>query len=87
MIAFMKLELRESKGIISIPAEAIVTDSNGHKYVFIVKNDTLIAKQRVSCGIEIDSNVKILDGLVSGDLIVIEGQTKLYRGAKVKIIN
>ena len=30
---------------------------------------------------------QILDGLDSGDLIVIEGQTKLYRGAKVKIIN
>jgi RND family efflux transporter MFP subunit len=87
MIAFMNLELRESKGIISIPAEAVVTDANGHKYVFTVKNDTLIAKQRVRCGIAIDSNVKILNGLDSGEIIVIEGQTKLYRGAKVKIIN
>ena len=87
MIAFMNIELRESEGVISIPAEAVVTDANGHKYVFIVKNDTLINKQRVSCGIAIDSNVKILKGLDSGDLIVIEGQTKLYRGAKVKIIN
>jgi RND family efflux transporter MFP subunit len=87
MIAFMNIELRESEGIISIPAEAVVTDANGHKYVFTVKNDTLINKQRVSCGIAIDSNVKILKGLDSGDIIVIEGQTKLYRGAKVKIIN
>ena len=87
MIAFMNIELRESEGIISIPAEAVVTDANGHKYVFTVENDTLIAKQRVSCGIAIDSNVKILNGLDSGEIIVIEGQTKLYRGAKVKIIN
>jgi RND family efflux transporter MFP subunit len=87
MIAFMNLELRELEPVISIPAEAVVTDANGHKYVFSVTNDTVINKQRVSCGIAIDSNVKILNGLDSGDIIVIEGQTKLYRGAKVKIIN
>ena len=87
MIAFMNVEFRELETVISIPAESVVTDANGHKYVFTVKNDTVINKQRVRSGIAIDSNVQILNGLESGDIIVIEGQTKLYRGAKVKIIN
>jgi|TARA_B100001971_G_C18243186_1_gene572319 RND family efflux transporter MFP subunit len=87
MISFMNVELRELEGVISIPAEAVVTDANGHKYVFTVTNDTAINKQRVSCGIAMDSNVKILKGLDPGDIIVVEGQTKLYRGAKVKITN
>jgi len=87
MIAFMNVEFRELETVISIPAESVVTDANGHKYVFTVKNDTVINKQRVRSGIAIDSNVQIINGLESGDIIVIEGQTKLYRGAKVKIIN
>lgn len=85
MITYLMIPLDKSLTIISIPSEAIITDANGHTYVYTIKENTA-SKQRISCGNATGSEVRILDGLSAGDIIVIQGQQKLYQGAKVNIL-
>lgn len=87
MICYLKIPLAVKTDLIKIPSEAIITDANGHTYVYMVGENEKVNKVKVNCGRATGSEVKILHGLNANDIIVIEGQQKLYQGASIKIVD
>ncbi|MCB0299800.1 MAG: efflux transporter periplasmic adaptor subunit, partial [Calditrichaeota bacterium] len=52
-------------------------------FVFIVKDDSTVARAALSLGTRLSDVVEVLDGLQTGQRIVRAGHQKLYDGAKV----
>jgi multidrug efflux pump subunit AcrA (membrane-fusion protein) len=72
---------------ISVPALAVIGDAEGNGFVWIVdENEMTVHKRAVEVGPMTGSeNIVILDGLASGDVIVVAGLTKLQDGMKVRL--
>ena len=87
MITYLKIPMSEMVDIIQIPSEAIIRNANGHTYVYIVQKNDIVNKAKINCGRASGSNVEVLKGLAQNDIIVIEGQQKLYQGANIKIVD
>ena len=85
MFAEVKIITEKKDGIVKIPADCLVKRYGGY-YVFVVKDDSLVEKRKVTPGIEIDGKLEIVEGLAPDEEIVIRGQTLLEDMAKVKII-
>ncbi len=86
MIAFLYVKTNEKTDIINIPAEAVLLSSDGKTYVYLLnKEENKVTKRNIQTNKTHNKGVNILFGLNDGDVIVIEGNTKLYEGAKIKI--
>lgn len=68
-----------------LPISAIQITPDNHRYVWIVGDDLTIRLQPVTIGKLISTGVAILDGIESGDKVVIEGFQKIHEGSKVSI--
>lgn len=80
-----KVRLSQDGGSsIVIPMRSVMTDNTG-RYVWCADNDGVISKKRVVCGGFAGNGVIVSDGLMEGDLLVVEGQGKVSSGMKVKI--
>lgn len=86
MIATMKVASGETNTSILVPGNAILSNADGHKYVFVVKDGKAHYKEIRTGGLWL-KEVVVLKGLKEGDELVVEGQNKLYEGASVKTIN
>ena len=92
MFAEVKIITEEKKGIVKIPAEAMI-NRFGESYVFVVKEDTkvsdrwIVERRMVVPGLRIDNQLEIISGLLDGDVIVIRGQTLLEDGLFVKVVS
>jgi hypothetical protein len=69
--------------IISIPNE-VVTEIDGEFFVWTVR-DGHAYKQNILIGESNDYGAVVLQGLYDGDMVVIQGQTQLVHGDKVRI--
>lgn len=78
-----KLILQRQVPTLMAPLEAILNFAGVTK-AFVVENGVARA-QLVRVGRIIEGRQEILNGLKSGDLVVLTGQTKLHDGAKVRI--
>jgi RND family efflux transporter MFP subunit len=74
----------ERSGAITVPLEAVLTDIQGNKKVFLVKEGKAVAAPIVT-GIEDNTRAEVLTGVNAGDDIVVLGQDNLKHGVKVKI--
>ena len=72
------------ENVIILPKRALVKRED-RSCVFIVKDDTA-HEIELSTGYADGENVEVLSGLAAGDLVVIDGQTRLRNGAMVRII-
>ena len=92
MFAEVKIITEEKKGIVKIPAEAMI-NRFGESYVFVIKEDAkvsdrwIVERRIVVPGLRIDNQLEIISGLLDGDEIVIRGQTLLEDGLFVKIVS
>ncbi len=86
MIANMKVPSGEANIAVLVPGNAILTDADGHQYVYIVKDGKARYKE-ILTGNTWSKEIIILKGLKQGDELVTEGQNKLYEGAPVKVVN
>ncbi len=92
MFAEVKIVTEEKKGIIKIPAEAMI-NRFGEYYVFIIREDpesaerNIAEKRQVVPGLKIDNQQEIISGLKDGDVIVARGQTLLEDGLFVKVVS
>jgi len=85
MIAFLKVKTAVENDIINIPAEAVLLSSDGRTYVFLLtKGGIKVTKRNIQINKTTDNGVNVLFGLNDGDVIVTEGNTKLYEGALIK---
>jgi len=56
-----------------------------NRYIFVIDEENIAHKKEVKLGYEVDEKVIILEGLLSGELLVVEGMDSLEEGALVEI--
>jgi membrane fusion protein (multidrug efflux system) len=83
MFARIKVDLGARPNSILVPERA-VAELQGKNFVWIIGPDNKATQQAVKVGEPLGSSVLILEGLKSGDRIVVEGLQKVREGAPVK---
>ena len=86
MFARVKLFTLDYGGYPVIAQDAFVENSDEY-YLYIVKEDSTVTKRKVVRGKNIDGYYQVIDGLASGEVVVLEGMLSLYEGAKVRDIS
>lgn len=71
---------------IMVPQEAIMHDSKGQPYVYVVKADDSVEQRSVTTGEMIQSRWLITHGLNSGEKVVVNGLQSVHSGSKVKTV-
>lgn len=66
-----------------IPFDAIVTESNGAKIVYIVENNTAV-KREIETGIESDFTVEVTKGINEGDTVILNPPPGLTDGMRIQ---
>ncbi len=67
-----------------VPSQAVQTGQQG-PYVFLVKGDLTVEQRSVEVGRTVDGDTVIRKGVEPGDLVVTDGQLRLFTGARVEI--
>ena len=80
------LTLTTEPNAIVVPSHAIQTGQEG-QYVFVVKQDMTIESRPVVVGRTVNRETVVQKGLHADEKIVIDGQLRLYPGARVEIKN
>jgi membrane fusion protein, multidrug efflux system len=78
------LTLSELPDTILVPAQAIQTGQDG-SFVFVVAQDMSAKPRPVIVGDSIEGQTVVKSGLKAGEIVVTDGQLRLFPGAKVKI--
>ena len=86
MFARVKLFTVDYDGYPVIQQDAFVENSDEY-YLYIVKEDSTVTKRLVKRGKNVDGYYQVIEGLNSGEVVVIEGMLSLYEGAKVRDIS
>ncbi len=82
MFLLVELGVEERMGAILIPEEAIVSDGTAN-YVYVVIDGSAI-RRPIIIGERMPGEVEILDGVASGEAVIIGGVQKVRDGALVK---
>jgi len=69
-----------------VPSAAVQMGQEG-EYLFVVKKDFTVESRNVTPGTQIDGHTVIEKGLSSGEMVVTDGQLRLFPGAKVAVKN
>jgi multidrug efflux system membrane fusion protein len=77
------LTLATEANALVVPTPAVQTGQAG-RYVFVVKPDQTVESRPVTVGRESGAETVIAQGLASGDTVVIDGQLRLFPGARVE---
>lgn len=85
MYCRVKLITESKSDVVAIPRSAILSRS-GQDAVFVV-NGGAVELRPITVGITVDDKVEVLSGLMSGNEIVVSGQTLLDSGSKVNVVN
>jgi membrane fusion protein (multidrug efflux system) len=83
MFARIKVDLGVRPDSIVIPERAIV-ELQGKNFVWVIGADDKASQRAIKLGDPVAGGVLIVDGLKSGDRIVVEGLQKVREGAAVK---
>jgi membrane fusion protein, multidrug efflux system len=82
MSANISAVLSTRPGAITIPNEAVFANGN-QSFVFIVKQDSTVARVAIALGTRLADVVEVVQGLESGATVVRAGHQKLFDGARV----
>jgi membrane fusion protein, multidrug efflux system len=77
--------VRTDRGATVVPAQAIMTGENG-LYVYVMNLDHTVAARTVTVGATVDGFAEMRTGLRPGDVIVLDGQSRLAPGAHVTAV-
>jgi membrane fusion protein (multidrug efflux system) len=86
MSANVSAVLSERPDALTIPNEAVF-GSGSQSFVFIVKEDSTVARVAVTLGTRLSEIVEVLEGLEPGMTVVRAGHQKLFEGSKVMPIS
>ncbi len=81
----VKMQLDRLRAATVIPASALQHGAIG-AFVYVVKDDQTVAVRPVKPGPAEGGNTAILEGLVPGETVVVDGIDKLREGTKVEVI-
>jgi multidrug efflux pump subunit AcrA (membrane-fusion protein) len=84
MYARISITTDERKEALVVPANAVV-DLGGRRGVFLANEDSTVTFRPVRVGIEEQTQIEILEGLLEGDHVVTTGAGALQDGARVII--
>jgi membrane fusion protein (multidrug efflux system) len=82
MSANVSAVLSERMNALTVPNEAIFAEGN-QTFVYIVKEDSTVARAPLTLGTRLPDAVEVLSGLQPGARVVSAGHQKLFDGAKV----
>jgi multidrug efflux system membrane fusion protein len=80
----VRLQLYVQPNALVVPSQAVITEQDG-SYVFVVDSAGHAHRRKVSLDRALDDNVIIAQGLVPGETVVVDGQSRLSEGATVEI--
>jgi membrane fusion protein, multidrug efflux system len=80
--ARLRVAVAQRENAILIPQRA-VQDLQGAKTVMVVDNDNKVSLRTVKLGDKADKDVVVLDGLSSGERVIVEGMQKVRPGGQV----
>lgn len=78
------LELSIDSQAVTVPSVAVVTTASG-SYVYVIGEGSKAKRIAVKVGRQVGQLSKIDSGLVGGEQLIVDGQTRLNDGAKVEI--
>ena len=81
----IKLYTQDFSGQITMPADALVS-LNDVLYAYVVKDDETVERRKVKTGETVDGVIQILEGVSEGEKVVVQGQTSLNDGSKIRDI-
>lgn len=81
--ADVDLLLGEVNSVIKVPAESIRSDKDGKAYVFSIEENKVVEKD-VVLGLQSDMEAEILDGITSGEKVILNPSTSIKVGEFVK---
>jgi membrane fusion protein, multidrug efflux system len=84
-LARMTFALGARENVMLVPASAIVQDQ-GSQAVYVIENDRA-ARRPVRTGVTSQGRVEILDGIETGEQVVVAGTNNLRDGAAVRVVN
>ena len=80
----MDVELEVQRDALAVPARAVLPGQEGN-YVFVVGKDKIASVRPVTVGRSVGEMTTIDKGLAAGELVVVDGQSRLSPGAHVDI--
>lgn len=86
MFAKLTLFTRDYSGAVTMPFQSLVT-YNDTFFAYVVKDDSTVERREVTLGENVSGTVQIVSGLKEGERVVVQGQTSLSDGAKIKDIS
>ncbi|PRY53071.1 RND family efflux transporter MFP subunit [Arcticibacter pallidicorallinus] len=86
MIAEVLFESRSTNQMLTLPAEAILHDTDNQAYVFVTDSVGQKAyKRNVTVGQLVNNQVEVTSGIQKGELVVTGGQQKLSEGIAISL--
>jgi multidrug efflux system membrane fusion protein len=83
-LVFLTVQLRVERGVLAVPTEAILTGQQG-PFVFVVDASNTARMRQVLPGLQVNDLTVVQNGLVVGERVVIDGQSRLDQGTRVAI--
>ncbi|MCR5218620.1 efflux RND transporter periplasmic adaptor subunit [Treponema sp.] len=83
MFAKIKLYTQDYSDCVTMPEDSLV-QNNDKYYAYVVKEDDTVEKREIDKGNSVDGTVQITSGLAEGERVVVQGQTSLSDGAKIR---
>jgi multidrug efflux system membrane fusion protein len=80
----VKLVLTVRKGVPTVPAQTVQDGPTGH-YAYVIKEDDTVERRDVEVAAVQDGIVVVTKGLSPGEKVVVEGQYRLTKGARVRV--
>lgn len=84
-LARMTFALGARENVMLVPASAIVSDG-GSPAVFVIRNDRA-ERRPVTTGVTSEGQVEIVNGVQTGEAVVVAGNNDLRDGATVRVVN
>ena len=78
-----QLKLSTRAAAVVVPAEAVQAGQKG-QMVYVVKKDQTVEPREVTVGPSWDGKVVIEHGVAAGETVVVDGQLRLYPGARIQ---
>jgi membrane fusion protein, multidrug efflux system len=79
------LTLDTLRHAVVVPSEAVQAGQNG-QMVYVVKPDQTVAARPVKVGANYSDKLIVDEGLKAGETVVVDGQLRLFPGARVQVV-
>jgi multidrug efflux system membrane fusion protein len=84
-LLFLDVQLDVRRHVLAVPTPAILPGQDS-SYVFVVGANNVAATRTVATGPEVEGMTVIDRGLKDGDIVVVDGQSRLTPGARVSVL-